>query len=185
MTKKLFKRLSPDPVKIRANPALRFLGVLLHDPHLFHLNRHSVSIAVCIGLFVAFLPIPGQIPLVAFGALVLHCNLPISVALVWITNPLTFPFVLYAEYKLGAAILNIDEQNFAIEMSWQWLHSEFLMIWQPLLLGSIITSIFFAFFGYFAVQWSWRIHAINRWNERKILRKKKQGAHKYTNKDHS
>lgn len=171
MPKKLFKRFSPDPAKIRANPALRFLGVLLHDPYLFHLNRHSVSVAVFVGLFTAFLPIPGQVPLAALGALVFRCNLPISIALVWVTNPLTYPFVLYAAYKLGAAILQVHEQQFAIEMSWQWLQSEFLNIWQPLLLGSIIASILFGCLGYLTVQWSWRWHVIQRWNERKILRR--------------
>ena len=96
MARKFLKRFFPTPAAIKSNPALHFLGDLLHDPNLFHLNRHSVSVAFFVGIFVAFaLPIPGQMAIAAVAALYFRCNLPISVALVWITNPLTIPFFFY------------------------------------------------------------------------------------------
>lgn len=168
MPRKLFKRYLPDPQLVRSNPALRFLGTLLHDPNLFHLNRHSVSVAFFVGLFVAFLPIPMQIPLAALGALLLRCNLPISVALVWISNPLTFPFIFFVCYKFGARILQLPERQFHFELSFQWLQSEFLIIWQPLLLGCVLASLFFSCAGYIAIQWTWRWHVVKRWEKRKM-----------------
>lgn len=170
MPKHIFKRWSPDPTKIRANPALRFLGVVLHDPHLFHLNRHSISMAFFVGLFIAFLPVPGQVPLAALGALVFRCNLPISIALVWVTNPLTYPIILYGVYKVGAALLQLNDQTFAIEMSWEWLQVEFNNIWKPILLGSVIASLFFSCLGYITVQWTWRWHVVKKWSDRKVQR---------------
>jgi len=171
MPKKLFKRWAPDPHKIRTNPALKFLGVLLHDPNLFHLNRHSVSVAFFVGLFIAFLPIPGHIPLAALSALLFRCNLPIAVALVWISNPLTIPFIFYAAYKVGAAILNTPVGNQSFAFTWTWLRDELPRIWQPLLLGSLLASLLFSCLGYLSIQWFWRWHIVSKWKQRRQKRR--------------
>lgn len=166
MPRKLFKRWIPDPSEIRKKPALKFLGVLLHDPNLFHLNRHSVSVAFFVGLFLAFLPLPGQIPLAALGALLLRCNLPIAITLVWITNPLTFPFIYFGAYMLGARILQTPIRDIHFDWTWSWFETQFPLIWQPLLLGCLIASVFFGALGYVTIQWTWRWHVIQRWKKR-------------------
>lgn len=171
MPRKLFKRLTPDPQKIRKEKSLKFLGALLHDPNLFHLNRHSVSVAFFVGLSVAFLPFPGQMIIAAFGALLFRCNLPIAVSLVWVTNPFTFLFIFIGTYKFGAWIMDLPHRNFTIELSWSWLQTEFLIIWQPLLLGSVLASLFFGCLGYLVIQWMWR------WNIVRKLQKRRLRAH--------
>ncbi len=170
MPRKLFKRWTPDPHKIRNKPGLRFLGKLLDDPNLFHLNRHSVSVAFFVGIFLCFIPFPGQIVMAACAALIFRCNLPICVALIWITNPLTIPFIFYATFKLGAWLLGHSHDRFAIELSWQWLKTSFPHLWQPLLLGCVTAGLFFGALGYLIVQWSWRWHVIDRWAKRKQIR---------------
>jgi uncharacterized protein (DUF2062 family) len=82
-------------VEIKGHKNLSFLGEKLHDPNLWHLNRRSVSAAFAIGLFAAWIPTPGQMVIAAIIALYFRANLPISVALVWITNPLTMPPMFY------------------------------------------------------------------------------------------
>jgi len=171
MPRSLIKRWIPDTHNIGSYPGLRFLGSLRHDPNLFHLNRHSVSEAFFLGLFIAFLPIPGQVPLAAFGALLLRCNLPISMALVWVTNPFTFPFVFYGCYKLGVWILNIPHNPVSFSLSWEWLQNNFLPIWPPLVLGCLICALFFSCLGYLIIQWTWRWHITQKWNARKAHRK--------------
>lgn len=170
MPKKWFKSWMPSQEFVQRHRSLSFLGSLLHDPHLFHLNRHSISVAFFVGLFVAFLPIPGQIALAALMALRLRCNLPLAVILVWVSNPLTFAFIFYAEYWLGSSILMQEESAFYFEWSWAWFKDFFPSIWQPLLLGSILCSLFFGCLGYLTIQWSWRWHVSRKWHKRKLVR---------------
>ena len=89
MPRRLFKRYMPDPDSIKTNKSLRFLGKLIHDPNLLHLNRHSVSRGMAIGLFWAMIPMPMQMLAAAAVAIPLRANLPISIGLVWLTNPLS------------------------------------------------------------------------------------------------
>lgn len=166
MPRKLFKRWIPDAQNVRKIRALAFLGHLLEDPNLFHINRHSLSVGVFVGLFIAFLPIPGQIPLAAFLALKMRCNLPIALLLVWISNPLTMPFIFFAEYQVGANILMIEQGRFSFELSWHWFTNVFPKIWAPLMIGALLTSLFFSCAGYLSVQWFWRWHVTRRWQHR-------------------
>ncbi len=147
---------------------MRVLGWLLEEPNLFHLNRHSVSTAMFVGLFVCFLPIPGQIPLAAVAAFFLRCNLPITFALVWISNPLTFPVIFFATYKLGAWMLQMPHSKFAFEPTWEWFTSGFLHVWEPLVLGGVTAGLFLGICGYLLTNWAWRWHVRERWRQRKL-----------------
>ena len=177
MPRRIFRRFSPTPHEIRKIPALNFLGALLHDPNLFHLNRHSISVAFFVGLFIAFLPIFGQIPLAAVAAFVFRCNLPIAVTLVWISNPLTFAFIYYGAYRLGARILQIPTIDLSFNFTWEWFKTDFLLIWQPLVLGCVLLSLFFGCLGYVSVQWLWRWHVWRKWRLRKEKRLARQTNH--------
>ena len=170
MPRKLFKRVLPDPNVVKEHRSLTFMSHLLHDPNLFHLNRHSVSGAFFLGLFVAFLPILGQIPLAALGAFYFRVNLPISVALVWISNPLTITPIFYTTYELGRWILGTPAMRFSIELSWTWFNTEFPKLWQPLLVGSVISGLVVGAMGYFSMQLFWRWHVVRNWEKRKAKR---------------
>ena len=171
MPQKFFKRWMPNPHGLKKKPGLKFLGVLLEDPYLFQLNRHSTSSAFAVGLFVAFLPIPGQVPLAAFASVLLRCNLPIAIALIMVSNPFTFPIIFYAAYKVGASILQVPPTNFNFELSWHWLTNGFLHVWEPLVLGCLLASFFFSAMGYLGIRWLWRWQVIRRWNHRKLQRR--------------
>lgn len=168
MPRKHFKRWLPDASTFRDRPSLQFLGTLLHDPNIFHLNRHSVSVAFAVGLFLAFLPIPGQIPLAALFAFWLRCNLPLAIALVWISNPLTFPVIFYFCYQLGQWILEAPYVPFSFELSWEWFTTKFLRIWKPLVLGSVIVSVFSSSAGYLMIQGLWRWSVVRKWQSRQL-----------------
>lgn len=167
MAKKIFKRWLPDAADIKSRPALNFLGRFLHDPNLFHLNRHSVSGAVSIGLLVAFIPTIGQMPIAACLALLFRVNLPMAVALVWITNPLTMPPLYFICYELGRWVMGLPPLPFAMEFTTEWFTHQLAHIWKPFLLGSLIIGVSLSGLGYIAVQVFWRLHVISHWKKRK------------------
>lgn len=169
MPKKFLKKYIPTPEQIRATESLRFLGTLLHDQNLWHLNRRSVSGAFALGLFICFIPIPMQMPVAAFMAIVFRVNLPIAVATVWVTNPVTMPPLFYLAYKVGAIVMGVKLQPFAFEMSLDWLFNELGSRWRPFLLGCFIMSSVSSLTGYIAVRLLWRLHLVQRIKARKIL----------------
>lgn len=173
MPKKLLQKYFPSPEQVRSNPGLRFLHPLFARPNLWHINRHSVARAFVAGLFFAFLPIPFQMIFAALLAFGLNANLPISVGLVWITNPLTMPPIFYATYRLGSWIMDLPTRTFQVELSVEWLLYELNAIWQPLFLGSLIAALFFATAGYFAIHIIWRTHILRNLKKRRLNRIKR------------
>jgi len=166
MPKRLIKRYMPDHRKIREHRCLQCFGKLLHSPDLWHLNRHSVAKAFAVGLLFAWVPVPFQMVLAAGGAIFVHANLPISVVLVWLTNPITMPPMFYGAYKLGAWVMNIPEQDFWFELSLEWLTSGMAAIWQPFLLGCAILGVICSVLGYFGIKLAWRCIVISKWQRR-------------------
>jgi uncharacterized protein (DUF2062 family) len=171
MPKKFIKRWMPDYEKIRSHPHLnKLFGKLLHDPNLLHLNRRSVSGAFFVGLFMAFVPLPSQMIFAAAAAILLRVNLPISIGLVWLTNPVTMPPVFYFCYKVGAWVLHTPVTKHTFELSWAWLQTELGSIWQPFLLGCFICGLASAVLGAAVMRLLWRWHVIKQWNARKQRR---------------
>ncbi len=168
MPKKFFKRWMPDNEKLRAHPHLnKVFGKLLHDPNLLHLNRRSVSGAFFVGLFMAFVPFPTQMIFAAGVAIWLRVNLPISVGLVWITNPITIPPMFYFAYKVGAWTLNSPLTDWHFELSWEWLSTELASKWEPFLLGCLICALVSGTTGFLLMRLIWRIAIGLQWVARK------------------
>jgi hypothetical protein len=161
----------PDHHSIKTNKNLQIFGDLLHNPNLWHLNRRSIAKAFAVGLFFAFVPVPFQMVLAAGLAIIVHSNLPISVALVWITNPLTMPPIFYFCYKVGAFLLGVHEKPFVFEASWQWVVNSIETIGPAFLLGCGVSGIFFAALGYFSIHLLWRYSVSKEWKKR-LARKK-------------
>ncbi len=176
MPKRLIKRFLPDHRKIRDHQQLRRFGARLHDPNLWHLSRRSAPGAFAIGLFVAFIPVPFQMVIAAALAIIARVNLPISVVLVWITNPLTMPAIFYFAYKVGAKLLGERIHPIAFEPSLSWLLTEAQMIWEPLLLGSLVCGTVSAIIGYFTIRSLWRLQVVNNWQARKLRPQKPAGG---------
>ncbi len=172
MPRKFFRRWQPDANKVSQIKGLRWLAPLLRDPYLFHLNRHSVSLAFFVGVFCAFLPMPGQTAPAALLALWLRANLPISVALIWISNPVTMPPMLYACYELGRRVLGVERDRFHFEMSFSWLFTEAKAIWWPLLTGSLLAGMVLGFLAWLAIRLLWQWHVVRNWEARKRNRQR-------------
>lgn len=170
MARKLLKRYLPEMRKLSEHPGLRVFGRLLHDPNLWHLNRYSASGAVAVGLFIAFMPIPFQMVPAAALAIMLRINLPLAVALVWVTNPFTMPPLFYLCYKVGAWIIGSVDHELAFAWSWEWFRKGLVKVWEPFLLGCSVVGLVSALAGYFGTRALWRWHVITQWERRKKLR---------------
>lgn len=162
MPKKFIKRYMPNHKVIREHKHLQIFGSLLHDPNLFHLNRRSVAGAFAVGLFFAWVPVPFQMVLAAAMAIYLRVNLPVSVALVWTSNPLTMPPLFYFAYRLGSWILGIPENKFHIELTFEWLSSGLAAVWQPFLLGCFVMGVGCSLLGYLGIRLLWRLSIIRK-----------------------
>jgi uncharacterized protein (DUF2062 family) len=170
MPREFLKHYLPDPHALRNRRELRYLRRWLKDPRLFHFNRRCVARATAIGLFVAFIPIPGTTLLVATLAILLRANLLIAVATIWITNPLTIPPVFYFCYRLGVWLVDrpLSRAGFQPNLEWFWQHLE--LIWAPFLLGCLIVGTVSAIVGYCAVHLVWRIQVLCALQQRRSRR---------------
>jgi uncharacterized protein (DUF2062 family) len=168
MPKKFFKRYLPDPKKIKEIKALDFLGDKLHAPNLWHLNRRSVSRAFAIGLWAMYTPpLPWQQIIAALLAIYFNANLPIAVALVWITNPLTWVPMYYVAYKIGAVVMGVDAFSFD-QFSELFTIEKALELGTPLLVGCFILMNVGGVLGYFGILHIWRRSVIHQMELRKF-----------------
>ncbi len=170
MPKKLIKRYMPNHETIRDHKHLQFFGDHLHNPNLWHLNRQSVSGAFAVGLFCAYIPVPFQMVIAAALAILFCTNLTISVALVWITNPITMPALFYFAYLVGAWAMQtpntVDHSEFSVDSVLEGLGE----IWEPFLLGCFISGTVLAILGYVGIRILWRVNITRRWEQRKKSR---------------
>ena len=168
------KKYLPSRREIRGNKYLKFLGDHLHDPNLWHFNRRSVARATATGLFCAFLPMPFEMVPAAVGAILWRANLPLAIAWVWISNPLTWLPLYGPPYLLGAWLLNrpsVPLNELTVEIFGQQVAA----LW----LGCLLVGVAAATTGYFLVNAIWRTKVISSWQrrreERKFRRKLRKG----------
>ena len=173
MPKKFIKRFLPHPDHIKQHKHLQVFGDWVHDPNLWYLHRRNVPRAFSIGLFCAFVPIPFQMLLAAAIAIWLRANLPLSVVLVWISNPITIPPIFYACYKLGAWLMNWPIESFEFELSLNWISNSMQFYWQPFLLGCLVAAVTAAITANLLIRGIWRLSVSRAWAQRKQRLKSK------------
>ena len=165
--KKWLKRIMPPSREIKEHRQLTSVfGTLLHDPNIWHLNRRSASGAFAVGLFVMYLPPVGQMFIAAAAAIWLRVNLPISVALVWLSNPLTIPPMFYFAYRLGCWLTGTEAHGFDVRFWIDW--HNWLTVMSPLMIGSLICATVCSAAGYFGIQAVWR------WNLRRQIERRRE-----------
>ncbi len=145
----------PHPSRITGNAMIRKLGPWIQDPGLWHINRRSVSGAVALGIFCAFIPVPFQMFVAALGAILFRVNILIAVPMVWVSNPFTMPPLFYFCYRVGVWILGTQTGEFSFELSFEWLTTELAAIWEPFLLGCFVVGAISALISYLLVRLMW------------------------------
>ncbi len=172
----LIRKYIPDPGVIKNHQSLQFLGDKLHAPNLWHINRRSIIKAFAIGLFFAWVPTPTQMAFAATAAIFFQANLLVSVALVWITNPITMPPLFYFAYRVGLWYANRPSpaDNFVFSLEGIW--SGFGDVIGPFLLGCLILGLSCSLGAYIGMDSFWRYHVMKKWAERKLKRTQKTAS---------
>jgi len=162
----------PDPVRLRKQLGVAdadnqsWVRRVLSEPMLWHLNRRSVAGGVAVGLFVSFLPMPLQMIVAAVLAAVMRVHVPVSVVMVWFSNPLTFAPLLYAAWSAGSMILGADSRFLPTSFALSELVGSATHAWPGLLVGSLFCASVAGVLGYFATHLIWRFSLTLRWRRR-------------------
>ena len=172
--RRLLRKVIPGKREIRGHTFLRrVFGQPLLNPDLWHLSRNSVAWAMSIGLFMAWVPVPFQMVLAAGAALLMRCNLPVAVAMVWVSNPVTMAPLYFSAHRLGGWMLDRPPGDFRIELSLRWLFEELGKVWEPLLLGCFVLGLASAVLGQILIRLVWRAHIMVSWRDRRIRRQRR------------
>lgn len=180
MPKQLIRRYLPTPVQMKALFGTGFIGSRLSDPNLWHLNRRSASKSVFWGLLCALLPMPMQSLIAASGAIYWRINLPLAVALTFISNPLTLvPILLFGYFLgssiLGAPMLSLEEIKLLLHSTSSifeggfdsFASSSYFKSFWVLIFGLIIEAFLIASIGYLLTLGAWHWHIFSAIKRRK------------------
>jgi len=118
------------------------------------INRKSISKGVLIGLFWGFIPMPMQMFAVLSVTPFIKFNVPIAISMVWLSNPLTMPFMYYMEYQTGNFLLG-DESLSNIDLTLDWFSDNLDKIITPLYLGTVPYSLGVSTLIYFMINKLW------------------------------
>jgi uncharacterized protein (DUF2062 family) len=156
MPRRFFRKFALKRERFHGRWYLAPFAHLLHDPRLWSVRRRNVVPAFSLGLFIAFIPVPGHLLIAALLALALRINIPVAALMTLVSNPLTMGPIYYLAYRLGRRLLGTPPQPFRLEWSFDWLTGSFLAIWQPLMLGALLLGTLAAALGYLALDLLWR-----------------------------
>jgi uncharacterized protein len=178
MIRKWLRKILPKSHTLKKDKQISWIGAALHHPNIWHLNRYSVSKGVAIGLLTAFIPLPIQMLAAVLLAIFFKGNLPIAVALTWITNPVTFVPINYFIYKVGQLVtydsaVYVVTYDFEIQGKTLTEIVSYFFKWvqglsKSFLVGLIIVACSSSFLGYWLIRLVWRIGTVLQWRKRQL-----------------
>jgi len=117
-------------------------------------NKKMISRGVFIGLFIAFIPMPMQMLAVIAFAPVGKFNIPVAIAMCWLSNPVTMPFIYYMEYLTGSFILGMDVLS--VQLTLEWFNQNLKNIMIQLYFGAFIYSLISSLLAYYIINTHWK-----------------------------
>lgn len=109
----------------------------------------DIAKGMALGVFIGMTPTLGfQMVIAVFAAMIFRENRLAAGLGVWITNPVTAPFIYLAEYEVGRLLLQVDRIQFAGNLTAETIASLSWGLMGPLLLGSLVFGILSAPLAY-------------------------------------
>ena len=138
--------------KLRGGFLHRWIGETLFLKSLWTPQKNAIARAWLIGCLIATSPFFGFHFLIGLSlAIILRANLPLTIILLFTTNPFTAPFFYSFAFLLGCLILNQPFHSFRFEASLTWIYQAGL----PLILGCSTIGLGFGVSGYFLILKWW------------------------------
>ena len=164
------KRITPDRHTLEKLWCLRPFKTLVLDRGCWTFHRHSVTRAFAVGLFIAFIPptpLPVHIVTCVILGVLFRLNLPVLIATVFLSNPLTWLPQVAGSIWVGAKLMGMDLMPVLHELHHRhpWRHIGEL--WAPLLLGALVLGLVAAAAGYVLAQLAWRVHVLHQLRRRR------------------
>jgi hypothetical protein len=173
MPRRFFRKFAPERHRFSEKWFLAPFDHLFHDRRLWGVRRRTIVPAFALGLFIAFMPVPGHVLIAALLAVALRINIPVAALTTFVSNPLTIYPMYFFAYRLGQFLLGLERQPFNFELSLNWLFERFATVWQPLVLGCVLLGALAALVGYIALDLLWRASIADYLEAR---RRRKQSA---------
>lgn len=172
---RIYRENAPTRESLEQNRFLRPVAHRVLAPVLWRFTRRSVPRGVALGLFVGiFFLIPGvQMAGAALLALPFRANVPIAVAMTFLSNPATTPFLVALSLYIGNWLLGRSAdisrfyaliENHASASQWtSWLLSDAA---PALVVGLFVVSVMAAAVGYLIAIFFWRARIGGKWKSR-------------------
>jgi uncharacterized protein len=168
MPRRLLKKITPRPERLKNRWFMKLFGSRIADPRLWSLQRRSVTVAFATGLAICFIPLPIHLPLATLIAIVARFNVPTVIGTVFLVNPLTVVPVFYAAYRVGCAVLDTEPQRFNFQFSFEWLQYGLGPMWQPFLLGCLVCAVLASLTGWIGLELVWRWQVRSKYRARRL-----------------
>lgn len=94
-------RFLKHPRKLRDRPVMRWFARHFLDKQVWKPTQHTLSGGMAVGMFITLQLLPIQTPSAVILAAIFRVNIPIAIALCWLSNPFTIPFLAWLEYAVG------------------------------------------------------------------------------------
>ncbi|MEB3767466.1 DUF2062 domain-containing protein [Acinetobacter sp. MD2] len=182
MVKQLLQSWLPSHERVSSMKMMKMFGTRTANPLLWYVNRRSICKAIFIGTFFGLLPIPFHSIFIVLAVLCLEINLPVSLALAWLSNPFTIVPILYIGFWFGSKIFHVHMINQAMlkgvmHQIGRWIqnfghgHIDGSLA-KILMTGLVVEALLFSILFYIATQLFWRWSVIRNWKKRQRLRPK-------------
>jgi uncharacterized protein (DUF2062 family) len=94
-------RFLKHPRKLRERPVMRWFARHFLDKRVWRPTQHTLAGGMAVGMFITLQLLPIQTPAAIILAAIFRVNIPIAIALCWLSNPFTFVPIGGLEYAIG------------------------------------------------------------------------------------
>lgn len=157
------KRITPERHTLEKLWCLKPFKALVLHRGCWTFNRHSVTRAFAVGLFIAFIPptpLPVHLVTCVILGLLFRLNLPVLFATVFISNPFTWLLQVAGSIWVGAKLMGMNMMPFLHELRHEHLVAQVHQLWPPLLVGALFLGLAAAAAGYVLAQLVWRARVL-------------------------